>query len=135
MKKKSRFLTGLLSAVMALSLFALPAAADDAATVQNTDVWGTTTASITIHKYEYNRSEGDTGTPAPGTELETNKIPEGAKPLEGVTFKIYKVQDRNTLAEYYSGKNLTDEKFEKFTDVNKYYQESNDTFTVKVGNC
>ena len=27
MKKKSRFLTGLLSAVMALSLFALPAAA------------------------------------------------------------------------------------------------------------
>lgn len=134
MKKKSRFLTGLLSAVMALSLFALPAAADDAATVQNTDVWGTTTASITIHKYEYNRSEGDTGTPAPGTELETNKIPEGAKPLEGVTFKIYKVQDRNTLAEYYSGKNLTDEKFEKFTDVNKYYQESNDTFTVKDGN-
>ena len=89
MKKKSRFLTGLLSAVMALSLCALPAAADDAATVQNTDVWGTTTASITIHKYEYNRSEGDTGTPAPGTELETNKIPEGAKPLEGVTFKIY----------------------------------------------
>ena len=134
MIKKSRFLTGLLSAVMALSLFALPAAADDAATVQNTDVWGTTTASITIHKYEYNRSEGDTGTPAPGTELETNKIPEGAKPLEGVTFKIYKVQDRNTLAEYYSGKNLTDEKFEKFTDVNKYYQESNDTFTVKDGN-
>lgn len=134
MKKKSRFLTGLLSAVMALSLCALPAAADDAATVQNTDVWGTTTASITIHKYEYNRSEGDTGTPAPGTELETNKIPEGAKPLEGVTFKIYKVQDRNTLAEYYSGKNLTDEKFEKFTDVNKYYQESNDTFTVKDGN-
>lgn len=134
MKKKSRFLTGLLSAVMALSLCALPAAADDAATVQNTDVWGTTTASITIHKYEYNRSEGDTGTPAPGTELETNKIPEGAKPLEGVTFKIYKVQDRNTLAEYYSGKNLTDEKFEKFTDVNKYYQESNNTFTVKDGN-
>ena len=134
MKKKSRFLTSLLSAVMALSLCALPAAADDAATVQNTDVWGTTTASITIHKYEYNRSEGDTGTPAPGTELETNKIPEGAKPLEGVTFKIYKVQDRNTLAEYYSGKNLTDEKFEKFTDVNKYYQESNDTFTVKDGN-
>ena len=28
MKKKSRFLTGLLSAVMALSLFALPAAAE-----------------------------------------------------------------------------------------------------------
>ncbi len=29
MKKKSRFLTGLLSAVMALSLCAMPAAADD----------------------------------------------------------------------------------------------------------
>lgn len=138
MKKKSRFLTGLLSAVMALSLFAMPASAADetnVATVQNTDVWGTTTASITIHKYEYNRSEGDTGTPAPGTELETNEIPKGAKPLEGVTFKIYKVQDRNTLAEYYSGKNLTDNKFTNFTNVDKYYEASaNNTFTVKDGN-
>lgn len=132
MKKKSRFLTGLLSAVMALSLCALPAAADDA--VANTDVWGDTSASITIHKYEYNRPEGETGTPAPGTELNENEIPDGAKALAGVTFKIYKVQDRNTLAEYYSGKNLTGNKFEKFTDVDKYYEASNDTFTVKDGN-
>lgn len=133
MKKKSRFLTGLLSAVMALSLFALPAAADDA--VANTDVWGDTSASITIHKYEYNRPESETGTPAPGTELNENEIPDGAKALAGVSFKIYKVQDRNTLAEYYSGKNLTDNKFTNFTNVDKYYEASaNNTFTVKDGN-
>lgn len=133
MKKKSRFLTGLLSAVMALSLFALPAAADDA--VANTDVWGDTSASITIHKYEYNRPESEKGTPAPGTTLDAKEIPEGAKALAGVTFTIYKVQDRNTLAEYYSGKNLTEDKFKTFTDVNKYYKPSDDgTFTVEDGN-
>lgn len=132
MKKKSRFLTGLLSAVMALSLCALPASADDA--VANTDVWGANKGSITIHKYEYNRPDGKDGTPAPGTELAESEIPEGAKALEGVTFKIYKVQDRNTLAEYYSGKTLTDSKFDKFTDVDKYYEASNDNFTVKDGN-
>ena len=133
MKKKSRFLTGLLSAVMALSLCALPAAADDA--VANTDVWGDTSASITIHKYEYNRPESEKGTPAPGTTLDAKEIPEGAKALAGVTFTIYKVQDRNTLAEYYSGKNLTEDKFKTFTDVNKYYKQSDDgTFTVEDGN-
>lgn len=134
MKKKSRFLTGLLSAVMALSLCALPAsAADDA--VANTDVWGDTSASITIHKYEYNRPESEKGTPAPGTTLDAKEIPEGAKALAGVTFTIYKVQDRNTLAEYYSGKNLTEDKFKTFTDVNKYYKPSaNGTFTVEDGN-
>lgn len=133
MKKKSRFLTGLLSAVMALSLCALPAAADDA--VANTDVWGDTSASITIHKYEYNRPESEKGTPAPGTTLDAKEIPEGAKALAGVTFTIYKVQDRNTLAEYYSGKNLTEDKFKTFTDVNKYYKPSDDgTFTVEDGN-
>lgn len=134
MKKKSRFLTGLLSAVMALSLCALPAsAADDA--VANTDVWGDTSASITIHKYEYNRPESEKGTPAPGTTLDAKEIPKGAKALAGVTFTIYKVQDRNTLAEYYSGKNLTEDKFKTFTDVNKYYKPSDDgTFTVEDGN-
>lgn len=56
MKKKSRFLTGLLSAVMALSLCAMPAAADDVnpkATTAN-PVWTQDTGSITIHKYEWN---------------------------------------------------------------------------------
>ena len=59
MKKKSRFLTGLLSAVMALSLCAMPAMAEEAAGATTTTppqdpVWTQDTGSITIHKYEYN---------------------------------------------------------------------------------
>lgn len=75
MKKKSRFLTGLLSAVMALSLFALPASAADVTGSDATAKVPTitqTTGSLTINKYE-----GDT--------------PDDEKRLDGVTFKIYKV--------------------------------------------
>lgn len=73
MKKKSRFLTGLLSAVMALSLFALPASAagnDDIVSTINTDTKG----SLTINKYE-------------GEKDDTSK------PLNGVEFTLYKVAD------------------------------------------
>lgn len=57
MKKKSRFLTGLLSAVMALSLFALPAAAvgepGSEVTVNKTTsvIDEKKSGSITIYKY------------------------------------------------------------------------------------
>lgn len=58
MKKKSRFLTGLLSAVMALSLCAMPAMADEGSGTTTTNtanpVWTETEGSITIHKYEWN---------------------------------------------------------------------------------
>lgn len=74
MKKKSRFLTGLLSAVMALSLFALPAAAAENGSDTTTKVptITKTTGSLTINKYEGDRPEKD-------------------NLLDGVTFKIYKV--------------------------------------------
>ena len=124
MKKKSRFLTGLLSAVMALSLCALPAAAEegDANPLTNTDVWGTRTASITIHKYEFN---GNSTTHATGNDLEEDGqeslIPTGAEGLNGVTFKIYQVQDREALASYYSGIQKAGEDYTDFTSVSKYY--------------
>lgn len=74
MKKKSRFLTGLLSAVMALSLCALPAAAAENGSDTTTKVptITKTTGSLTINKYEGDRPEKD-------------------NLLDGVTFKIYKV--------------------------------------------
>ena len=143
MKKKSRFLTGLLSAVMALSLFALPAAADNVVGGNGTenasavtDVWGNEqSGSITIHKYEYNRPDGKEGTPATGAVLGNNDIPEGAKVLQGAKFRIFKVQNRAALAEYYSGKDFTgNANYEKFTNVNRYYEKKSDgTFTVKNG--
>ena len=62
MKKKSRFLTGLLSAVMALSLCALPAAAaaeNGSDTTTKVPTITKTTRSLTINKYEGDRPEKD----------------------------------------------------------------------------
>ena len=70
MKKKSRFLTGLLSAVMALSLFALPASAADGQ-AYNATIDPDATGSITIRKYEENGDD--------------------KKLLNGVEFTVYKV--------------------------------------------
>lgn len=107
MKKKSRFLTGLLSAVMALSLCALPAAAVDEggtgaetpaaplASAINKDAKGT----ITIHKYEYNGSGGQKGTGVVGDKA---TVPDEAKDLEGATFTYYQVMNADELADYYS---------------------------------
>lgn len=105
MKKKSRFLTGLLSAVMALSLCALPAAAEEA---ENTppaasvsDNWKQDTGSIVIHKYEYNGTSA--GKEPTGNATDKNNVPKDAKVLEGAGFTVYKVMDRKELAEYYDG--------------------------------
>ena len=70
MQKKSRFLTGLLSAVMALTLFALPAPAANEQTYSAT-IDPNAKGSITIHKYEND-----------GNDKEL---------LNGVEFTVYKV--------------------------------------------
>ena len=104
MKKAKRFLTGLLSAALALSLCAMPAMAADngetPATTPPQDVWTQDTASITIHKYEYN---GQVKPDSTGEENDVNNLPDGATPLEGATFSIYKVMDRAALRNYYDG--------------------------------
>lgn len=103
MKKAKRFLTGLLSAALALSLCAMPAMAEDSGTPATTtpqDVWTQDTGSITIHKYEYN---GQVKPDSTGEESDANNLPEGAKALEGATFSIYQVMDRAELRNYYDG--------------------------------
>ena len=103
MKKAKRFLTGLLSAALALSLCAMPAMAEDSGTPATTtpqDVWTQDTGSITIHKYEYN---GQVKPDSTGEESDAKSLPEGAKALEGATFSIYKVKDREELRAYYNG--------------------------------
>lgn len=105
MKKKSRFLTGLLSAVMALSLFALPASAAEGTqtrvpTLPAIDMH--TTGTLTIHKYEYNGTSTSNGT---GEATDSSKVPtsgnNAATPLDGVTFTLYKVMDADQLQAYY----------------------------------
>lgn len=113
--KLKRFLTGVLSAVMALSVCALPAAAADdnattgAATTTYTSTIDTSKkGSITIHKYLV-KGELPTGGSNYGEELtDTSKLQEkdgtAYEAAEGVGFSIYKVMDAKDLVAYYDGK-------------------------------
>lgn len=104
--KLKRFLTGVLSAVMALSVCALPAAAagegNDAAAT--TPKYTTSTinkskkGSITIYK----RSMTTALPTEPAGKGETTPNP-GGDPLENVGFTVYKVLDAGKLVEYYNG--------------------------------
>lgn len=132
MKKKSRFLTGLLSAVMALSLCALPAAADDVNPEATTakPVWTQDTGSITIHKYEWNGTKN--GAPATGEENDT-QLPVGEDgkkptPLAGATFEIYKVHDAKWLESYYSYSSKETFDFKKWGD---YAEKSGNAYKFK----
>lgn len=131
MKKKSRFLTGLLSAVMALSLCALPASAagEDATetpaqkTVSTID-WSKE-GSITIYKYLKGDKAGSTGTG------ETDAVPDDAQPLEGAGFTIYQVMDADHLKAYYSGE-ATDSEGNPIATVDIGTYTDTDTSTGKV---
>lgn len=126
MKKKSRFLTGLLSAVMALSLFALPAAAagepGSEVTVNKTTsvIDEKRTGSITIYKYlhsgEINSADG-TG--------EVQTPPDNTKPLKGAGFTIYQVMSKKDLIAYYNGDGKT-----KAPKVDDYFKKNNDDSVV-----
>lgn len=115
MKKAKRFLTGLLSAALALSLCAMPAMAADAPalpeTTKTTDsvIDPNQKGSITIYKYLHDKdivSENGTG--------EKQNIPAGTEPAEDVGFTIYRVKAATTLQEYYDGK--TSEETAKVSD-------------------
>ena len=105
MKKKSRFLTGLLSAVMALSLFALPAAAEESAWIPDTnktviDIDTARQGSLTIYKYlQETTNEENDGTGEGGQEEQVKDLDKGS----GVGFTIYKVMDADKLIAYYNG--------------------------------
>ena len=131
MKKKSRFLTGLLSAVMALSLFALPASAvgEDATETPaqktvSTINWSKK-GSITIYKYLKGDKAGSTGTG------ETDAVPDDAQLLEGAGFTIYKVMDAEHLKAYYSGE-ATDGENNQIATVDIGTYTDTDTSTGKV---
>lgn len=105
MKKAKRFLTGLLSAALALSLCAMPAMAEDNGGTQTTPqpstaVWTRDTGSITIHKYEFNGADNEKKT---ATGESNDDVPNGANPLKDATFTAYQVWDKDALSEYYNG--------------------------------
>lgn len=126
--KLKRFLTSVLSAVMALSVCALPAAAADSATTVKdptppqltaSTIDKTQVGSITIHKYGQltEDSSAKDGTGEVDTTVEANK---GNKPLEGVEFTLYRVKTTADLLKYYDA--LEGASVEEFT--------AGDCFTV-----
>lgn len=134
MKKAKRFLTGLLSAALALSLCAMPAMAEDAAGATTTtppqDVWTQDTGSITIHKYEYNGQEKPGST---GEASDVDKLPEGATALKGATFSIYQVMDRAALRNYYDGTDgQTKVTVDTYLNDNKDAIKSGETYSTAV---
>lgn len=113
--KLKRFLTGVLSAVMALSVCALPAAAADVADTTTTAPSTSTIdtgkkGSITIHKYLV---EGDVaGSSNYGEKLTDGPAYEAAK---DVGFSIYQVMTAEELVAYYNGKDNTEPKASDYT--------------------
>lgn len=112
MKKAKRFLTGLLSAALALSLCAMPAMADDGSgtppTTTPNPVWTQDYGSITIHKYEWNGKDGKNATgEEDATQLpkdDTTTPETKPSPLKDAEFTLYEVKNAKWLEEYYSGK-------------------------------
>lgn len=114
--KLKRFLTGVLSAVMALSVCALPAAAADSADTTTTAPSTSTIdtgkkGSITIHKYLVD-GEVNGGSSNYGEKL--TKEPE-AEAAKDVGFSIYKVMTAKELVAYYNGKDNPEPKASDYT--------------------
>lgn len=140
MKKAKRFLTGLLSAALALSLCAMPAmAASDGETTTPppaNPVWTETEGSITIHKYEWNGTPGDHATGREDEEqLPSVKDGENTKtpnPLAGAEFTIYQVQNEAWLSKYYSGAATAaeEEQYKNAFKATTYYADNNGTYTL-----
>lgn len=135
--KLKRFLTGVLSAVMALSVCALPAAAADVADTTTTAPSTSTIdtgkkGSITIHKYLVD-GEVNGGSSNYGEKL--TKEPE-AEAAKDVGFSIYQVMTAKELVAYYNGKDNTEPKASDYTPAadkksvkttdNKTYQRHGD---------
>lgn len=105
MKKAKRFLTGLLSAVLALSLCAMPAMADEGEGNAQTPTIKTSVStidktkkgSITIYKYLHSTELTDS---VAGTG-EQQTVPDGATPLKDAGFTIYQVKTADELVAYY----------------------------------
>lgn len=122
MKKAKRFLTGLLSAALALSLCAMPAMAAEGEGNAQTSTIKTSvstideskTGSITIHKYlQKDAKENNDGT---GEDSQT--APADAEAAEGVGFTVYQVMSKEDLLKYYNGEGAT-VTIDTYADVNK----------------
>lgn len=99
--KLKRLLTAALSAVMALSVCALPAMAEETGTtptLTTSTIDKNAIGSITIYKY-LRKDDKDNG--AGNGESFTDKLDPASSPLAGVGFTVYQVMDSKALMTYY----------------------------------
>lgn len=82
MKRLKKVLSVMLMAVMILSSLTAFAAEPTIDTSKP--------VSLTIYSYSYDGTEGSAGT---GAETDKANVPDGAEPLAGVTFTVYKIAD------------------------------------------
>lgn len=83
-KRIKKLLSGMLQMALIISMFTVPAKADD---VINTS----TNVSLTIHRYEYNGNKTlQAGT---GETSDAANIPTGSTPLDGIGYTVYKIAD------------------------------------------
>lgn len=139
MKKAKRFLTGLLSAALALSLCAMPAMAEDGEDNAQTPTIKTSVStidktkkgSITIYKYLHSTELTDS---VAGTG-EQQTVPDGATPLKDAGFTIYQVKTADELVAYYEAASddnaVTADSFFKTPD-NKTAENLNDGIANKA---
>lgn len=102
--KLKRLLTGVLSAVMALSVCAMPALAEGAGTtptLTTSTIDENAIGSITIYKY---LRTDDKNNGAGNGESFTDKLDPASSPLAGVGFTVYQVMDSKALMTYYDEK-------------------------------
>lgn len=102
--KLKRLLTAALSAVMALSVCALPAMAEGTGTtptLTTSTIDKNAIGSITIYKYLRN---DDWNNGAGNGESFTETITPASSPLAGVGFTVYQVMDSDELMTYYNEK-------------------------------
>mgnify|MGYP000786308075 CR=1 FL=1 len=102
--KLKRLLTAALSAVMALSVCALPAMAEETGTtptLTTSTIDKNAIGSITIYKY-LRKDDQDNG--AGNGESFTETITPASSPLAGVGFTVYQVMNSDALMTYYDEK-------------------------------
>lgn len=113
--KLKRLLTGVLSAVMALSVCAMPALAADTTSTStiNTSLKG----SITIYKYAQTKDQEDASqkTNGNGEAIEDSNTIQGTL-LPDAEFTLYRVKNDDELVAYYNG--LQDASAKEFTVSN-----------------
>lgn len=109
--KLKRLLTGVLSAVMALSVCAMPALAADTTSTSTIDT--SLKGSITIYKYAQTKDQEDASkTNGNGEEIADPNTIQGSL-LPDAEFTLYRVKNADELVAYYNG--LQDASAKEFT--------------------